>query len=277
MKNKLKAFGRFLISWPLWLNIGLAILVSYLIFHFLMNHLDSYTRQGKEEQISVGNYFGMDAADAAKDIEKLGLKVEVDSVFIEGFEAGTVVNQEPVSSDSSGFKVKKDRVISLKVQSKLPPGREVPNVIYRSRRLAETKLLTRGFSVEVKQIPHDDNFVLDLLYEGKSLKNKDGEIPSGIKLPLRSKLTLLVGQGKPKSVNLPDVVGLTIIEANKRLSGASLLMLNAGCETCQSVDDSLNAIVVRQSPTGGRSSVIAAGTEVTLWFGTSLPDDGEVE
>ncbi len=277
MKNKLKAFGRFLISWPFWLNVVLAILASYLIFHFLMKHLDSYTRQADSEQIEVGNYFGMDAADATKEIEKLGLRVEVDSVFIEGFESGTVVNQEPVSSDSSGFNVKKDRVISLKVQSKLPPGREVPNVIFRSRRLAETKLLTRGFGVDVKQIPHDDNFVLDLLYEGKSLKNKDGKVPPGIKLALRSKLTLVVGQGKPKSVNLPDVVGLTIIEANKRLSGASLLMLHAGCETCESVEDSLSSVVIRQSPTGGRNSVIAAGTEVTLWFGTSLPEDSEPE
>lgn len=238
--------------------------------------MDSYTRQGEDEQISVGNYFGMDAADATKDIQKLGLRVEVDSVFIEGFEAGTVVNQEPVSSDSSGFNVKKDRVISLKVQSKLPPGREVPNVIFRSRRLAETKLLTRGFGVKVKQIPHDDNFVLDLLYEGKSLKNKEGKVPPGIKLSLRSELTLVVGQGRAKAVNLPDVVGLTIIEANKRLSTASLLMLNAGCETCESIEDSLNSIVIRQSPTGGRNSVIAAGTEVTLWFGTSMPqEDGE--
>ena len=277
MKRKIKAFFRFLISRMFLLNVLAAILVFCGIFYFLMEHLDDYTLQDESEHITVEWYYGMPAEDAVADIEKKGLRVEIDSVYIDGIEAGTVVKQFPLPTDSGGIKVKPGgRPISLKIQSYQPPGREVPQVIEKSRRLAEEKLKSREFEVTVQYKPHESTYVLDLLVDGKSVeKDKTGKVKPGIKCPKGTKVTLIVGKGKARPVAVPVLDGMTISEASKRLSSASLVLYIAGCEGCDTGADSTAAVVVKQSPYGGEGSAAAAGSEVTIWLSAGSKEEAD--
>lgn len=274
MKNKLKAFGNFLISWGFILNVLGAILVSYLIYYFVMEHMFDYTRHNVEQDMKA--YYGMKGDQAVKELESEGLVVNVDSVYIDGYEPGTVVFQEPLPTDSSGMKVKKERNVTILIQSVIPPGKEIPNVIDQSRRMAEEKLKSRDLVVKIKTVPHDGKYVLDLLHEGKSLKDGNNDIKPGTKLPPKSVVTLVVGEGAAQNVLVPDLMGMTITEASKRLSNASLIVNYAGCETCETEEDSLSAVVIKQIPVGGGESAAPSGSDVTVWFGTQKAiDDGE--
>ena len=272
--NKIDAFGNFLISWGFILNFLGAILVPFLINYFLMDHMFDYTRHDVEQEMKA--YYGMKGDQAVKELESEGLVVNVDSVYIDGYEPGTVVFQEPLPSDSSGMMVKKDRNVTLLLQSVIPPGKEIPNVIDLSRRMAEEKLKSRSLVVKIKTVPNDGKYVLDLLHEGKSLKNADNDIAPGTKLPPKSVVTLVVGEGAAQNVLVPDLMGMTITEASKRLSNASLIVNYAGCETCETEEDSLSAVVIKQIPVGGGESAAPSGSDVTIWFGTQKAiNDGE--
>jgi beta-lactam-binding protein with PASTA domain len=83
-------------------------------------------------------------------------------------------------------------------------------------------------------------------------------------LPRGAKLKLTIGQSSiKKPVSLPKLVGLTLDEANTKLSEKSLtiLALYNGCDTKQ---DTLSAIIIRQTPDYTEGRNILEGSEVVV-------------
>ena len=256
MKTKLKAFFGFLISKLFLLNFLIAAVVSIGIFLLVKYRVDDYVDQ---EEVEVGWYYNMHINDALSEIKKLGLNADVDSVFVSGVEPGTVVRQEPYPTDSCGFKVKPGRTIALKVQAFVPPGRELPKLTETSLRIVVAKLQSRGLKTRVSYVPHEDDYVISASCEGH-------EVKKGMKVPQGSTIHLKVGQGKPKAVEVPDLMDMTISEATLRLTNASLKLHVIECAGCITLEDSSSAIAVKQSPYGGRNSFSSAGNEVSVWF-----------
>jgi beta-lactam-binding protein with PASTA domain len=76
---------------------------------------------------------------------------------------------------------------------------------------------------------------------------------------------LVVSKGKTgEATPLPNVVGLTINEAQSRFSTLAL-SVEVQCADCMSEDDYANAVISKQSPGGGENVTVAAGTPVTIW------------
>ena len=232
-----------------------------------MNRLDSVTNHDEATHISLPAMYNLPTNEAVNELKKIGFNVKIDSVYIDDFEAGTVFNQDPLPSDTTGHKYKPGRNVSLKVISVIPPSVTVEDVYGKSKRLAESKLTSVGFKVRVKFRPHEQDFVLGVEYKGKALEK-------GAKLPRGTKIDLIVGKGSAKPVTVPIFNGLTINQAKTRLGSAALSLHLAGCEGCITAQDSLNAVIIRQEPIGGQNSTASAGSEIMIWLGKkSIKED----
>ena len=266
--NSIKAFFRFLISKLFLINLVAAILVGILIFWYIMNRLDKVTNHDESTHISLPSMYNTPTNEAVSELEKLGFNVKIDSVYIDNLEAGTVFNQDPLPSDTTGHKYKPGRNVSLKVISVTPPSVTVEDVYGKSKRLAESKLTSVGFKVRVKFRPHEQDFVLGVEHKGK-------ELEKGAKLPRGTKIDLIVGKGSAKPVTVPVLNGLTINQAKTRLGSAALSLHQAGCEECITTEDSTNAVIIRQEPAGGQNSSASAGSEIMIWLGKKAPQEAE--
>jgi len=85
-------------------------------------------------------------------------------------------------------------------------------------------------------------------------------------IPKGSRVELVVSQGKTGEASaLPNLVGLTISEAQERLLTLTLATHVVYDDNVLTEEDRLNAVITNQSPTGGESISVAAGTTVTIW------------
>ena len=78
-------------------------------------------------------------------------------------------------------------------------------------------------------------------------------------------IDLVVAKGNGgEATQLPNLVGLTINEARKRLMNLTL-SLHTECLNCEVKGEEEMAVITRQSPGGGESVSVAAGSTVTVW------------
>ena len=242
-----------------WFNV-IGILVFWVVLIWgALNYFKSYTNF--EEEVVVPNLLSNNINDVPALLAGRNLRFEViDSVYNPNLIEGTVIYQDPMPSDSSGLNVKADRLIKLRVskQSRLV---EVPYVVSRSERFAEATLNSRGFRTKITYVPskEDQGSVIDQ-------KIKGTPVSRGLKAPINTMVELFVGQRSGEETTLlPNLVGLTISAAESRLKNASALRFFAVCGDCVTQQDSLNAVVVSQSPTAGDSTLIPAGATVTVF------------
>lgn len=252
-------FFRFFISKKFLINL-LAIGIVWLIVIFgTKSYLNSYTHFG--QKIEVPSFYKIHVDDIDEFISGKDISYEiVDSVYLDNWPKGTVCWQHPMPTDSTGESVKSGRVIQLSVVPLKPKMIAVPNVIEKSKRMAETQLESMGFRTKVSYEPSTigSGFVLDQKINGKPYKE-------GIVLPKGSVIELVVARGSAgEATNLPNLVGLTILQAKERLTNLTL-SLHPECATCVTAADVDNAVIVKQSPNGGEQVSVAAGTTVTVW------------
>lgn len=237
---------------------GLIFLSYVVIITLVIFYLDAYTNHG--QQIEVPYLKGKKSANARVILEELDLKMELlDSVYRPDLPVGTILDQDPKPSKSSGVYVKEGRIIRVQV-SKRTQTVEMPNLFGRGIKFAENVLKNRGIKYRISYQPSTeaDGAVLKQLYKGK-------EIKEGMRIPVGSTITLIVGQataGEPEPI--PDLFGLTISEARSRLSGSSLSLLLGGCIDCVSAQDSSFAIIDSQSPEYIEGILTPAGTTITV-------------
>ncbi len=243
-------------------------LLLYVVFAWL----GSYTHHG--EKLPVPDISGKTISEAKKILEDNNMRYLVeDSVFVEKVLPGMVVSQipkpfyiDPETGEKTATKVKENRTIYLTINKLRPPEVSFPKLIGVSKRIAMAKLNALGMNTELKYktVSYCDGCVVDQLYNGRTLKE-------GEKIERGSKVTLVVGKTSSKMVNVPDLVGLTVINAKHKLNGRSLNLglISGECEGCKTGYDTLNAYVVRQSPAYKNSA--KQGEEINLIISTEEP------
>jgi len=223
-----------------------------------MAYLRMDTQHGESYLVEVPNLIGLKTSQLEETLSPLELEFQIsDTVFSEKGAKGTVLRQNPVSTKVSKQKVKKGRKIYLTIVSPEPKLVLVPKLNDKSRRHAEGVLKIVGFKSKVKYKPYDlcNDCVIEVLYKNKPLKK-------GAKLPKGETITLVLGQKSGEKVPVADLMGLTIQEAEQRLSNSSLTMYT-NFENCKTKKDSASAVIYRQSPSQGE---IAAGSEIIVWL-----------
>jgi beta-lactam-binding protein with PASTA domain len=222
--------------------------------------LKIYTRHN--EAFSVPDFTGLTLEEVKKVTTQKKLRYVVfDSVYLNEFERGTVVDQHP----SPGFKVKKNRKIFLTMNSVSPEKILMPDLVNLTLRQALAKLISCGLKVG-EMIYEPDlaiNEVLEQKYQGKTIKAGDTIIKN-------SRIDLVIGKGlsNEKTV-VPSVIGYTLTEAQSILSG---FVLKIGKPTYDSLvvnfEDSVIARIFKQIPGHNKSQLIPLGSSIDIWLTT---------
>lgn len=177
----------------LWVNIGLMLLVLVAVPLATFYMLNTFTRHG--EKIEVPSVTGLSFEEASRLLQGRGLVAAVaDSVYNQGAEAGSVVEQLPVS----GYEVKGGRVVYLTIAMKEAPLTRLPDVVnLGSLREAVSVLNSLGF----KLTPHESvpDKPKDLVL---GVKQGAREVIAGDMLPRGQVLTLMIGEGEADSLEV---------------------------------------------------------------------------
>lgn len=237
------------------INIILILLVLFGIVTAISFLLKSYTRHG--QALQVPDVRGLKYEDAARVLDDKKLRyVIADSVFFEDKPKQSVLEQNP----AAGSSVKENRTIYLTVNTSRAPKVSMPNVLDVSLRQAEPLLKSAGFKIG-KYIYKPDiakDVVLDVLVYNQSIQ-------PGQKIEKGTTIDLVLGDGlNGESVDMPDLVGLSLQEAHNLLKSSSL---NLGSVVyVGAVSDSSAATVVRQNPPYTEGANIKAGQTIDLFL-----------
>lgn len=238
--------------------VGMLFLVYFLIITITMFYLDSYTNHG--QKIEVPNLIGKNVLSIESLLEESELTYEIlDSIYDPKKTEGTIISQDPQPTFLSRLFVKEDRIIKLRVSKKTLKV-EMPSLIDKSRRFAESILKNRGlkFTVSYRNTVEANGAILDQLYKGKYIKE-------GTKIPIGATIAIVVGRnegGLP--VPIPDLYGLTIFEAKERLASIPGMIFFPVCNECQTYEDSLVARINSQTPEFMEGIMIPAGSTITV-------------
>ncbi len=185
-------------------NILLAILLLIVLFLALNWWLNAYTRHG--QAVVVPDVKGLSVQEATVFFNNVNLRFEVvDSVYNKNATPGVIVETIP----TAGTKVKEHRNIYITINAKTSRMAIIPEIKDQSLRQAIAKLNAVEFKdVQIKSVKGAyKDLVLGLQYKGR-------DVNPGERLPLDSKLVLLVSDGAQSMDEFED----NIIESNTEVS-----------------------------------------------------------
>lgn len=240
-------------------HAGLVVLVYLLIVVIAIFYLDAYTNHG--EKIAVPNFVGKNINSIKTELDNLGLEMEIlDSIYDPTKPTGTILDQDPTATNSSLIYVKEGRIVRFRI-SKKTDLIEMPSLVDKSIRFAESILENRGLKLKIQYQPTNEanGAVLEQRYKGRTIKD-------GTRIPIGSTITLVVGQndmGAP--VEIPNLYGLTLVEARERLLTMGSFGFLPVCNECVTTEDSLAARIESQSPEYIEGMLIPAGSTITVY------------
>ncbi len=238
-------------------NLILALVYIAVLVAGVTIGLAFFTNHNKE--IEVPDFTTLSVKDAAQLAESVGIRVEVtDSVYVRRMERGAVFSQNP----AAGSRVKKNRLIRLTTNAVNAKQVSMPNLVGYSMRQAKAELSSKGLNLG-KLIYVSDmatNNVLKQQYRGKDIK-------TGTMIDSGSEVDLVVGlSDTDNQTRVPNVVGMKYNRAVDAVHDNSLNVARTTFDdSVQNYNDSLNAVVFRQSPSAS-SAPIGMGGEVSLFF-----------
>ncbi len=255
-------FGNWIVKNLIWALALVAVLVvGAMIF------LNVVTQHNKE--LVVPDFSNMTVAEAEAEAARVGMRVEVtDSVFAKRMRKGAVRDQNP----SPGSKVKEGRRISLTINALNAKRVQMPNLVGLSMRQALAELQSRGL-VLGKLIYVEDLATNNVLRQLRGNR----EIAPGRSIETETVIDLVVGLNPETDATtyIPSVIGkkyLTAVDAvHKQSLNIKSLKFD---ESVKDYDDSLNAVVYRQSPEplakeGSEAadlSSVSLGSDVSLYL-----------
>lgn len=222
-------------------NIVLAFLVGVAILVVLIAYLRRYTEHGIE--VEVADVRGMVQAEAEPILggQQLVLVV-IDSTYSDKVPFGTIVDQDP----KPGSHAKHGRAVYVTVNASTKRQVTMPDLQDMSYRQAETTL--RGMGLEVDTVyDYEPSAYRDLVLDVKSM---EGSLRPGQKVPVGTKVRLVVGFGRgTEQVEVPMVVGLTLQDARSLLLSRRLTV---GAVTYdEPSQEGVPQYVYRQIPSAG--------------------------
>jgi eukaryotic-like serine/threonine-protein kinase len=218
-------------------NLIAALLTVAVILFVAFFSLRYYTKHG--QGLSVPALKGMAFTQAVSKLEELGLRYEVDSVYIMDTPPGTVIDQDP---NANTF-VKDNRTIYLTVSMNTAPNVKFPDIEFKP--LSQAKAIIESYGLKLGDTTYKPDVSRDVVLEA----SYGGQpIVVGQVLPKGSKIDVLLGNGQGnEEVDIPILVGLTKDEALFSLRNGA--MLNLGLVTYEGeITDTANAVIIRQTP-----------------------------
>ena len=223
-----------------------------------MVFLDVATKHNQELTVPDLSNMSVEEADSVAALNDMVIDV-TDSVFVKRMKRGAVYRQNP----APGSKVKSGRRIALTINAVNAKKITMPNLVGFSMRQAKAELLSRGLTLGKLIYVQDmaTNNVLRQLHDNL-------EIEPGSMIESESVIDLVVGlNGRDFVTYVPDVSGLKYMSAVDAVHDNSLNVKNLRFDkSVKDYDDSLNAMVYRQTPAASDSIHVKMGSDVTLFL-----------
>jgi len=223
-----------------------------------MVFLDVATKHNQELTVPDLSNMSVEEADSVAALNDMVIDV-TDSVFVKRMKRGAVYRQNP----APGSKVKSGRRIALTINAVNAKKITMPNLVGFSMRQAKAELLSRGLTLGKLIYVQDmaTNNVLRQLHDNL-------EIEPGSMIESESVIDLVVGlNGRDFVTYVPDVSGLKYMSAVDAVHDHSLNVKNLRFDkSVKDYDDSLNAMVYRQTPAASDSIHVKMGSDVTLFL-----------
>lgn len=239
-------------------NLLICIVLVAVMVVGAMLFLNVVTKHNQE--LVVPDFSNMTVAEAEAVASQVGMRVEVtDSVYAKRMRKGAVRDQNP----APGAKVKEGRRIALTINAINAKKVTVPNLVGLSMRQALAEIHSRGL-VLGKLIYVQDMATNNVLRQLRGNR----EIEPGVMVESDTVIDLVLGLNPETeaSTYVPNVIGKRYLTAVDAVHKQSLNIKSLRFDdSVKNYDDSLNAVVYRQSP---EASEIPAnlGNDVSLYL-----------
>jgi beta-lactam-binding protein with PASTA domain len=256
---------KFLTSKPLWVNIIAGIVLLLLLLLLFLGSLALLTQHGKT--MKIPSVTGMSFTDAKKTLESQGFDVQIqDSMYNDTMRPLQVVKQFPEADNL----VKVNRTIYLTINQSQAPVIQMPNLVSMTFRNAEVVLRQYGLKLgdTVFRPDYARNSVLDQQYQGATIK-------PGSQIQQGSAITLVLGTGigGGQGFIVPDLTGLTYLQAKARLDSMGLIF--GVVMPDREVRDSSDSYIYWQEPKQfndeGQLNRIRPGQAIDIKLGIQRP------
>lgn len=217
------------------------------------------------QELVVPDFSNMTVAEAEALASQAGMRVEVtDSVFVKRMKKGAVRDQNP----APGAKVKEGRRILLTINALNAKKVTMPNLVGLSMRQALAELQSRGLTLG-KLIYVEDLATNNVLRQLRGNR----EIDPGESVESETVISLVLGLNPDSeaATYVPDLLGKRYMSAVDLVHRQSLNIKSLKFDdSVKDYDDSLNAVVYRQTPDISVEPV-TLGEDVSLYL-TMDPD-----
>ncbi|WP_108867916.1 PASTA domain-containing protein [Aquimarina aquimarini] len=192
--NFFRGLIKFICSKIFLIQLVIAVAMLAILAYVTLQWLESTTNH--HQRIVVPSLSKKSLDDIAIMLEEKELKYEVqDSAsFNPDFPRYSVIEQNP----KAGSEVKKNRKIYVTLNPSGYRKIEVPNMVQKTRRQVEPKLIALGFKIGT--VTYKPNIAKDMVLE---LRHKGKRLKSGTKLMKTSVIDLVLGDGGT-SINLSN-------------------------------------------------------------------------
>ncbi len=177
------------------IQLVIAVAMIAILSYVTLEWLDGTTNHN--QRIVVPSLSKKTLDEVGKVLEEKELRYEVqDSAnFNPDFPRYSVIDQNPVA----GSEVKENRKIYVTLNPSGYRKIEVPDVVQRTKRQAEPKLIALGFKIGT--VTYQPNIAKDMVLE---LRHKGKRLKPGTKLMKTSTIDLVLGDGQQETVNLSN-------------------------------------------------------------------------
>ena len=254
----MKNFFLFFVSKALWISVIVMLLLAIGGIFGVSVFLDNYTKH--DDFIEVPDFKGFHYSEIDAYINDKDLRFQItDSVFDPSQPGGIVLEQLP----AQGEMVKPNRKVYLTINSVVPPSVILPELRDITVRQVVSKIKSYGLLVDslVYKPAECDNCVIGVLFEGK-------EIEPGTEIKKGSSISLVIGEGiGTQKIDIPYLYRLKLGDVKTKLNTVGL---NLGFieydSTINTLDDTMNAFVFKQTPAYDTNDVVRQGTAFDLYF-----------
>lgn len=256
------SFFGFLLKKKFYINLGLAIALTVILFFIVLQFLKVYTDHG--DTFVLPDFSGKTMEDlSTENYDQLYEFIVIDSIFDLKNPKGSVVIQNP----PAGSTVKKNRKVYITLVAYSTEKVEMPDLIDLSLRQAVNSLRSKGLKVNTLQYVEDfaGNAILEQLY-------KDEVIEPGTVINKGSAIDLVVGLGQSYHAPVPFLAGLSLRDATDAINKASF---NLGNISFLDGEELEHARVYRQQPAWSEKSQHSKGNKINISLRSDLSFDFE--
>lgn len=228
---------------------AIAGILGFVLLAFFV--LRMYTRHG--EEYDVPELKGMHIDQAIQVLEDLDFEYQLDSVYQVDATPGLVIEQDPAAKK----KVKANRTLYLTIITRTAPEVGFPELIDKT--FIEAKALLSSYGLKLGDTTYTSDIARDVVLNATFGGQK---INTGRNIPKGSKIDLVLGDGRgANEVAIPELKGLTLMEATFALKGISLMLGNV--RYVGTITDSTSAVIIEQSPET-ESGLVSIGSKIDV-------------